>query len=398
MLRRRLTLGGGLALTLAALLLCTGPAAAQRFGRGGWGGYGWNNYGYGGGWNNYGWGGAYNPYWGGYPGGWYGYNTYSYASPQNFTYGNYYHPYSGNYWDYSYSAPYYSGYYNPGTAPVYSGDVGPGYFGQYAATGRNTGYEGAYESSDENLNNPNAVSINIRVPADAKVWFDGQSTRQQGTFRQFVSPPIQQGKDYTYDIKAQWNDNGKTVTKTKTVTVHAGERLTLDMLKGENGTVTVNSGANQRDNAHRANTDRNATDRTGRDLDANRDAINERNRNTTAPLPGTSPSRVPNNNVPPTGNRTNPNDQSNAPGANGASPNINRTNPNSNTGANPTTGATGTNPTGLNPATGTPATSPTSPSTNRTTAPGTGSDTTRGTNNPGTGGTNNPNKSGSPDK
>ena len=385
MFRRALTFTGGLALALATLLLCVTPVSAQRFGRGGWGGYGWTNYGY----QPY-WGGYYNPY----GGGWYGYNTYSYVSPQNFTYGNYYHPYSGNYWDYSYSAPYYSGYYNPGYAPVYSGDAGPGYFGQYAATRMNTGYEGAYESSDENMNNPNAVSINIRVPTDAKVWFDGQSTRQQGTFRQFVSPPIQPGRDYTYDIKAEWNDNGKTVTKKKTVTVHAGERLTLDMLKGDNGTVTVDSGAKNRDNANRVNTDRNAPDRTGRELDTNRDKINERNRNTTAPTPGSEPSKIPNKNVPPTGNRTNPNDQSNAPGADGASPNINRTNPNNNTGANPTTGATGTNPTGLNPTTGTPTTSPTSPSTNRNTSPG--SDTTRGTGN--TGGTNNPDKPGNPDK
>jgi uncharacterized protein (TIGR03000 family) len=86
---------------------------------------------------------------------------------------------------------------------------------------------------------PNAVSINIRVPADAKVWFDGQSTRQQGTIRQFVSPPLPQGQDYTYDIKAEWTENGQTVDKTRTVTVQAGDRLTLDMLQGDHGTPTL---------------------------------------------------------------------------------------------------------------------------------------------------------------
>jgi hypothetical protein len=115
MLGRGLTLAGGLALGLATLLLCVTPVSAQRFGRGGWGGY---------------------------PGGWYGYNTYSYSSPQNFTYGNYYHPYSGNYWDYSYAAPYPSGYYTPGMAPVYSDAAGPRHFGQYAASGG--GYPGGW--------------------------------------------------------------------------------------------------------------------------------------------------------------------------------------------------------------------------------------------------------------
>ncbi len=365
MLKRGTTIAGVLALTLAGLLLCAGPAAAQRFYRGGWApAYGWN----------YGYTSGYTPYWGGYPGGWFGYNTYSYASPQNFTYGNYYHPYSGNYWGYNYSSPeYYSGYYNPGmySTPAYTGYYAPGFTGQYAASGTNMGYGGAYESSEENLNNPNAIAVNVRVPANAKVWFDDQPTQQQGSFRQFISPPVQPDKAYTYTIKAEWTDNnGQKVDKTKEVNVHAGDRFTLDMLQGKNGTVTFNNAAN--------------TNRTG----TGANEYNNQNR--------TNRATVPNENVPPSGSRTNPSDFSNAPGAGGATPNINRTNPPNNTNKNPTTGATGTNPTGLNPTTGTPATAPTSPSSNRSTVPDTNSNKTQGTGSPGTSNTsgtnNNPDK------
>ncbi len=350
MLKRGTTIAGALALTLAGLLLCAGPAAAQRFYRGGgWApAYGWN----------YNHASGYTPYWGGYPGGWFGYNTYSYASPQNFTYGNYYHPYSGNYWGYNYASPeYYSGYYNPGmySTPANTGYYAPGFTGQYTTSGTNMGYGGAYESSEENMNNPNAIAVNVRVPANAKVWFDNQPTQQQGSFRQFISPPVQPGKVYTYTIKAEWMDNGQKVDKTKQVDVHAGDHFTLDMLQGKNGTVTFNNAAN--------------TNRTGATEYNNQNRTNQ----------GTNRATVPNDNVPPSGSRTNPSDFSNAPGAGGATPNINRTNPLNNTNKNPTTGEKGTNPTGLNPTTGTPATVPTSPSSNRSTTPGTGSNNTSGT-------------------
>lgn len=365
MLRRGMTIGGGLALTLAGLLLCAGPASAQRFYRGGWApARGWN----------YGYTNGYTPYWSGYQNGWYGYNTYNYAAPQDFTYGAYYHPYSGNYWGYNYNAfpQYSSGYYNPGmyTGAAYNGLAAPTYGGQYVTSGMNPGYEGAYESSDESMNNPNAIAVNVRVPANAKVWFDNQATQQQGSFRQFISPPVQPGKAYTYTIKAEWMDNGQKVDKTKQVDVHAGDHFTLDMLQGKNGTVSFNNSAN-------------GTNRTGTDVNT----FNDRNRINNRNDQGTSRTTVPNDIVPPSGSRTNPNDLSNGTGAGGATPNINRTNPPNNTNKNPTTGDTGTNPTGLNPTTKTPVTTPTSPSSNRSTVPGTGSKTPQDTNSPSTSGT-----------
>jgi uncharacterized protein (TIGR03000 family) len=69
--------------------------------------------------------------------------------------------------------------------------------------------------------------FNLRVPADARVWFDQSQTDQTGTFRSFVSPPLASGREYTYAIRVQWKRDSKDVTQTRKVTFHAGELVSL---------------------------------------------------------------------------------------------------------------------------------------------------------------------------
>jgi uncharacterized protein (TIGR03000 family) len=73
------------------------------------------------------------------------------------------------------------------------------------------------------------VLIDVRVPADAKIWFDDDPTKQSGAERQFVSPPLTPGKYFEYQIRAQWNENGKKLERTKRVTFQAGDRIHLDL-------------------------------------------------------------------------------------------------------------------------------------------------------------------------
>lgn len=73
------------------------------------------------------------------------------------------------------------------------------------------------------------VLLNVRVPAEAQVWIEGDKTQQSGSFRRFVSPPLDQGKSYAYQIKAEWQENGKKITRTRKVTVHAGEAVDIDL-------------------------------------------------------------------------------------------------------------------------------------------------------------------------
>jgi uncharacterized protein (TIGR03000 family) len=72
------------------------------------------------------------------------------------------------------------------------------------------------------------VLIDVRVPSDATIWFDDDSTKQTGAERQFVSPRLTAGKYYEYQIRAQWNENGKKKEQTRRVTFQAGDRIHLD--------------------------------------------------------------------------------------------------------------------------------------------------------------------------
>ncbi len=72
------------------------------------------------------------------------------------------------------------------------------------------------------------VLIDVRVPADAQIWFDDDPTKQTGAERQFVSPRLTPGKYYVYQIRAQWNENGKKLERTQRITFQAGDRIHLN--------------------------------------------------------------------------------------------------------------------------------------------------------------------------
>lgn len=72
----------------------------------------------------------------------------------------------------------------------------------------------------------------MQVPADAKIWVQGEATKQSGEVRTFVSPPLEPGRTYTYSVKAQWTVNGKAVEQSQNVTVRAGNRSQLLFLPG----------------------------------------------------------------------------------------------------------------------------------------------------------------------
>jgi uncharacterized protein (TIGR03000 family) len=69
--------------------------------------------------------------------------------------------------------------------------------------------------------------INVVVPANAEILFGNFKTSQQGTQRAFVSPPLTPGQDYSYDITARWQEGGREVVRTRHITVHAGDVLSL---------------------------------------------------------------------------------------------------------------------------------------------------------------------------
>ena len=82
----------------------------------------------------------------------------------------------------------------------------------------------------------NRALLDVRVPADAEVFVEGDKTSQTGSERTFVSPALEPGRTFTYDIRASWaGPDGKPVEQTRQVKVQAGRRSLVDLLDGSSG-------------------------------------------------------------------------------------------------------------------------------------------------------------------
>jgi uncharacterized protein (TIGR03000 family) len=91
--------------------------------------------------------------------------------------------------------------------------------------------------------------LHVRVsPPHAEISFEGSKTAQIGTSRLYVSPPLNQGQNYSYDIRVSWNNNGQVVTQDRKVIVRAGDRLSIVFREPANSTGAAStpksSGAN----------------------------------------------------------------------------------------------------------------------------------------------------------
>jgi uncharacterized protein (TIGR03000 family) len=197
-------------------------------------------------------GGYHGGYYGGYHGG-YGYHNHGY-------YPGYYRPFYG--YPYWYGYPY--GYGYPGfglsigigrglgvVSPYYYGLYGYGGYAPYLGSGAyySAGVpyaiaplSGSYQSfytpqvpaadvaGEPPLATGGAARLAVRVPPNARLWVDDYQTRQTGPVREFTTPAnLEPGRTYNYTLRAEWEENGRTVTQTRTVEFQAGSQLAVDM-------------------------------------------------------------------------------------------------------------------------------------------------------------------------
>jgi uncharacterized protein (TIGR03000 family) len=141
-------------------------------------------------------------------------------------------------WSYGYYYPYYyptPGYgYYPGY--TYSTYYWPGYIGERygPAPAPNSSYFTAEQT-------PAPATINVNVPADAELWLQGVNMNLTGTQRQFVTPALGRDRDYMYDIRARWQQNGQDMDWTRHVRVRGGEEVTVDFLSMPAGPKTFDT-------------------------------------------------------------------------------------------------------------------------------------------------------------
>ena len=63
----------------------------------------------------------------------------------------------------------------------------------------------------------------MAVPSDAKVYINGRLTKTPGAQRQYVSRGLMPGYGYGYEVRAVIERDGRQLTDTQVVRVHAGE-------------------------------------------------------------------------------------------------------------------------------------------------------------------------------
>jgi uncharacterized protein (TIGR03000 family) len=173
------------------------------FSHGGFYGHPYAHYGYHHHYGGYGYGrGRYYPYYGGFS-----------------AYPNY--GYSGSYVPYSYAVPEVRD--DAGYAGSYE-DAAPSNPDEYpSAAAAAGGYTSYYPPATAQPDT--SVHVTVNVPADAKLWFDAAPTTSTGPVRVFNSPRLAPGRPYTYELRAQWNENGHEVTQTQQVGVTAGAHV-----------------------------------------------------------------------------------------------------------------------------------------------------------------------------
>ncbi|MBN9120320.1 MAG: TIGR03000 domain-containing protein [Planctomycetes bacterium] len=78
---------------------------------------------------------------------------------------------------------------------------------------------------------PMGANLKFTVPADTKLYVDGKLAPGSGTERVFYTPPLEAGKKFFYEVKAELVVDGKTVADEKKVIVEAGANITESFAK-----------------------------------------------------------------------------------------------------------------------------------------------------------------------
>lgn len=205
----------GVPATLAAvLLLGAGSVFAQHGGGHGGGGHGGGGHGGGGhGGGSFHGGGAWHGGHGGY--GYhhgYGYPFIGVGVGWGYPYGYYGYGYP-SYGYYGYDYPVYSENYVQTAPPV---DV----YGQ-----------SYYPPAAMDMALSTAARLDIVVPPGADLWLEGAKMTGQAnaSVRHFTSPPLDVNREYTYDVRARWTENGQAVERTQSVDVRAGQQSVVNL-------------------------------------------------------------------------------------------------------------------------------------------------------------------------
>ncbi len=67
------------------------------------------------------------------------------------------------------------------------------------------------------------ATLEMKIPARARVWIGGKRKRDSGKERSYTSPALKEGEEYTFKVRIRWKDQEVK----RSVTVKAGETMIL---------------------------------------------------------------------------------------------------------------------------------------------------------------------------
>jgi uncharacterized protein (TIGR03000 family) len=79
--------------------------------------------------------------------------------------------------------------------------------------------------------NTGTIQIDLQVPSEAKVYFNGSATQQTGMSRSFVGSSLTPGFQYGYAVRVVWQEGGRLVEQTRAISFMAGDHVSLDFTK-----------------------------------------------------------------------------------------------------------------------------------------------------------------------
>lgn len=77
------------------------------------------------------------------------------------------------------------------------------------------------------LDGAQTALLSVNVPAEAKIFINGNETTSTGSERQYISRGLNSGNRYDYEIRAEITRDGQTITETKNVSLAAGQQVNL---------------------------------------------------------------------------------------------------------------------------------------------------------------------------
>lgn len=89
--------------------------------------------------------------------------------------------------------------------------------------------------------NETSASLIVTLPAVAKLTIDGRPTKATSENRSFVTPPLEPGWNYQYQLRAEIVRDGSTRVLSQNVRVRAGEETRVSLMDFTNAEVVGNS-------------------------------------------------------------------------------------------------------------------------------------------------------------